>query len=62
MLDKYKIIMTGHGKGEVFRNGERVENVRAVQFNGGIDLINTVTLTLNVGEVEIEAEADGINV
>ena len=61
MLDKYKIIMDGQGRGQIFRNGEQIKNVTAVQFNGAVNEINTITLTFTAGEVEIEAEAEEIN-
>lgn len=56
-MDKYRIVMTGHGRGEVFRNGEKLERVTRVEFSAGVQEMNTVTLTFHADEVEVDAEA-----
>jgi hypothetical protein len=56
-VDKYRIVMTGPGRGEVFRNGELVPGVTALEFRAGIDQANILILTMCVGETEIEADA-----
>lgn len=56
-MDKFRIVLTGHGRGEVWRNGEKVSGVRAVTVRGGVGELNVVTLELFASEVEVEGQA-----
>lgn len=53
-----KIVMSGHGRGEVFIDGHRIECVYAVEFNARTNERNEVCLTLIPKAVEIEGPAD----
>ena len=50
-----RIVMTGHGEGEVFIDGAKVEDVVACTFKSRVREPNTVTLELLAQTVEIEA-------
>lgn len=52
-----RIVMTSHGKGEVFLDGRKVQHVTGVEFSSGVDRVNTVTLTVRASHVEIEGSA-----
>lgn len=58
MMDKFKIVLTGHGRGEVWRNGEPVTGVRGVTVRAGVGELNIVTLELFAAEVEIVGPAE----
>lgn len=58
-MDKFRIVMTGPGKGEVYRNGERIERVVGVSFTARAMETNVVTLEFAASEIEIECEANG---
>jgi hypothetical protein len=54
-----KVVMTSHGRGEVFVDGVKVKGVYAVRFSGETDCSNKVIIELKPSKVEIEcAEAD----
>lgn len=60
-MARIKIVMTGHGDGTVFVDGNKVEMVSAIDFHadasgGG----NILTLTMLAGSVEIEGPAEVI--
>lgn len=57
-MDKFKIVLSAHGRGEVWRNGEKVKGVRSVTVRAGVDQLNVVTLELFAPDVEIEGAAD----
>lgn len=57
-MDKFRIVLTGPGRGEVWRNGEKVSGVRAVTVRAGVEELNVVTLELFAAEVEIEGLAE----
>ena len=57
-MDKFKIVLSAHGRGEVWRNGEKVEGVRSLTVRAGVDQLNVVTLELYAADVEIECVAD----
>lgn len=57
-MDSFKIVLSSHGRGEVWRNGEKVSGVRAVTVRAGVDELNIVTLELFATEVEIEGQAE----
>lgn len=58
-MSHVRIVLTGHGRGEVFVDGEQVHRVRriAFKFDAG-DKRNEVVLTINPQTVEIEGPAD----
>jgi hypothetical protein len=51
-----RIVMTGHGKGEVFLNGVKVPKVKKVVFSGEVDCANEVTLTVHADRVEVDGD------
>lgn len=53
-----KIVMTEHGRGDVFVDGRKVDGVRAVEFSGAVDRRNEVRLTLLTKTVSIEGPAE----
>lgn len=57
-MDKFKIVLTAHGVGEVWRNGEKVESVRAVSVRAGVGELNVVTLEMFASEVEVDCVAE----
>ena len=52
-----KIVMTGHGRGDVWVDGVEVQATR-VSFTAGLDEANRVQLTLLAKSVSIEGPAD----
>lgn len=57
-MNNYKIIMTGHGHGKVFCNGEELKGVKAIKFSCSADEINTILLSYTADTIEIEAECE----
>lgn len=55
---KVRIVMSNHGRGEVFIDGNKVEGVRAVSFAAAVDQINVLEIKLGPAEVEIDGVAD----
>jgi hypothetical protein len=54
-----RIVLTGHGRGEVFVDGEQVRGVSRVQFKADAgNQLNELVLTINPQAVEIEGPAD----
>jgi hypothetical protein len=49
-----RIVMTSHGKGEVFIDGKKVSHVTSVEFSTGVGRVNSVTLTVSSPSVEFE--------
>ena len=50
-----RISMTGHGRGEVFIDGEKVDRVRSIRFDADAhDMANELTLTILPETVEID--------
>jgi len=39
-MHKAKIVMSGHGRGEVFLDGVKVPDVKQVSFDAGVDKTN----------------------
>lgn len=58
MVDKYRIVMAGHGKCTVYRNGEKVDGVLAVKVEAAVESANIITLTVYASDVEVEVEAE----
>lgn len=58
-MPNVRIVLTSHGRGEVFIDGAPVTGVTAIGVRAGVEATNRVTLTLLANEVTIEAaEAD----
>jgi hypothetical protein len=51
-----KLAMTGHGRWEVFINGQKVYGVTAVKVSAGIDCANEATITVLAESIEVEGE------
>ena len=54
----FKILMTAHGRGEVFMDGQKIMGVVAVEFRARTDSMNEVILTLHADTVELEGPAE----
>lgn len=53
-----KLVLTGHGRGEVFLDGKRVENVTGVNVNACVGSMNEVKITMICDQIEVEGEVD----
>lgn len=53
-----RIVMTGHGRGEVFVGGVKVEKVRKIEFSSEPACTNEVRVTIIPETVEIEGPAE----
>lgn len=53
MEAEVRVVMTGHGRGEVFVNGEKLDGVRSVNLSAGINQENLVTLEIVATTVDI---------
>lgn len=58
-MSHVRIVMTGHGRGEVFVDGHRVDGVRSIRFEAGADRnsVNEVVMTLVSKSAEIGGPA-----
>ncbi|MNO31432.1 hypothetical protein D3C76_214060 [compost metagenome] len=54
----FKIIITGRGKGQVYRNGELLDGVMAVKVTAQANSLATVELTMAAGFVDLEVKAE----
>lgn len=60
-MSHVRIVMTDHGRGEVFVDGQQLDRVRAIQFEADAAwprTVNTVVLTLVPEKVDIECPAE----
>lgn len=53
-----KIVMTTHGRGEVFVDGHKVSGVKSFRVTAGVDEANTIDLCIHPETIEIEGEFD----
>lgn len=53
-----KIVMTGHGKGEVFVNGEKVPMVSSVEISAVAGACNQVRIELVPDQIEVSGVFD----
>lgn len=53
-----RIVLTGHGKGEVFVDGKKLDGVVRVGVSAGVDRINSVTIDFSPQEIEVEGIFD----
>lgn len=53
-----KIELEGHGRGQVYIDGEKIDGVRAVKAEACVDEANTVTLELIPTRVEVSGPFD----
>lgn len=49
-----RIVMRGHGQGEVFVGGRKVENVTAVNFSSAVGEVNCVSITTTLHPTQVE--------
>ena len=56
-LQKVRIVMTSPGRGEVFLDDKKVENLVAFDFGACVSQVNRLHLTINVGKAEVESMA-----
>lgn len=54
-MHKFKLVLTGPGRGEVFMDGKPMSGVVSVSLNCGIDEMSQITLKMNTFDVEVEA-------
>lgn len=52
----FRIVLTGHGRGEVYRNGELISDVTDVKVEAGVNSLTQVTLTLAAADVVLEVQ------
>lgn len=57
-MNNVRIVMTGHGQGEVWLDGERVEGITEIGFRASANGLNELRLSFNVQEVEIEGPVE----
>lgn len=56
MLHKFKLVQTAPNRWQTFIDGKRVMGVTSVDFSAAMNTLPKVTITLNAGEVEIDAD------
>lgn len=63
-MSNIRIVMTGHGRGEVFVDGVKINKVTAVEFraSAGEGELNTLSLSFAPTHVKVEGEADVTNI
>lgn len=57
-----KIVMTGHGRGEVLIDGHKIDGVRGVEFKSGALGVNVLIIDMLPERVVIEGPADVVEV
>lgn len=55
MNPQVKVVMTAHGRGEVYLDGEKVGAVREITFEAGVNQPNRVLLEVIAESIEIES-------
>ncbi len=53
-MSKFRVVLTDHGRGEVYRDGERLTHVQGIKIEAGVDSATVVTVTF----VGVEVDAD----
>ena len=53
-----KLVLSGHGRGEVFLDGKKLEHATGVNVTACVDSMNQATITVNCDQVEVEGEVD----
>lgn len=56
-MSKVRIVVTGHGRGEVYVDDVRVEKLTGFKVECGVGEINRLHLSMIVDEIEFEGEA-----
>jgi len=56
-VSEVTIVMRGHGRGEVFIDGEKVKGVKGVEFAGKVNHANLVRLDIQPSKVIIDGVA-----
>lgn len=54
MSNHIRIVMTGHGQGELFLNGNKIDGVLAFDVSAGIEKANAVKLEFIADSVDID--------
>jgi hypothetical protein len=57
-MSNVRIVMSNHGRGEVFIDGKKIDCARNVQLSAGVDQANQVTLMLIPDTLDFEGVAD----
>lgn len=57
-MSNVRIVMTGHGRGEVFVDGRKVDAVKRITLSAEVGATNEVTITVIPETVEFEGVAD----
>jgi hypothetical protein len=55
-MSKYQVIIKGHGRGKVFKDGEEIHGVTQVEVRAGVDELTTIKLTLIADEVDLTSD------
>ena len=53
-----KLVLSGPGRGEVFLDGKKIENVTGVNVSACVGKMNQVTITVSCHQVDVEGEVD----
>lgn len=57
-MAKVRIVLTKHGRGEVYLDDAKLPGVRALYVSAEVDATNRVTLEFVPDQIEIEGEFD----
>lgn len=58
MEAEVRVVLTGHARGEVLINGEKIPGVRKLAISAALDQTNTVNLEITAKSVEFVGVAD----
>ncbi len=58
MGGEFRLVMSGHGRGEAFIDGVKVPGVFEVSVSVGVDKTNQVTLKVHAENIEVSGEFD----
>lgn len=53
MASKFRIELRGHGRADVYKDGEKLTGVSGVNVSLGVDAANRVQVSFVAGDVEI---------
>ena len=57
MKKQVRVVMTAHGRGEVFVDGQKIKGVKSLSFSAAVDSPNLLNLTIGAEQVEIDGVA-----
>jgi hypothetical protein len=53
-----KVVMTGHGRGELWIDGQKVEKVRGIALKVGVGEQNILSVEYTPDEIDVEGQFD----